>query len=310
MNMSVPQLIRKLTLHGVLPVGAVLNEFDSGYISNPPKAPLQAQWLAANQAYSSNPNPARSYLAPADMQPLQGVSASKVQGMLNRIRAYPPFDSHQIDILAVNVAKLVTPQITINQNRAQTRATLQPGMTMDQLFDVAFNPASVPPVITRQILGLAQSGGALMYTSDDEDVRLHHPPQHRQVVTNLNDPQSLSLESACFSIGGGLQFAHAYAIRMDDGNTRLILANGIHRMYAIARAGYASTPLAICNFSGPELPDPFVNLPKGMLLEPGADPPLITDFMNQSIVMTIDYFRTLRTVRFNWNFEAYPTVVH
>lgn len=58
-----------------------------------------------------------------------------------------------------------------------------------------------------------------------------------------------------------------------------------------------------------ELPDQFIDLPKDILLNPIQNPPLITDFLNNDVVIPLDYYRVLKTIRLNWNFEQYTTVL-
>jgi hypothetical protein len=85
--------------------------------------------------------------------------------------------------------------------------------------------------------------------------------------------------------------------------------NGIHRVYELAKAGHQSVPVAVCDVQSMELPDTLVDLPKQLLLDPEANPPVMTDFLNEAVVIELDYFRVLRTVRLNWNFEQYATVL-
>ena len=61
----------------------------------------------------------------------------------------------------------------------------------------------------------------------------------------------------------------------------------------------------ITDFQPVEVPDPFVETPRQLLLDPGANAPTISDFANPSIAIELQYHRQLRTVRFNWNFESY-----
>jgi len=58
-----------------------------------------------------------------------------------------------------------------------------------------------------------------------------------------------------------------------------------------------------------ELGDPFVELQRDMLLNPALNPPLITDFLNDSFVIPLEYFEVLKSVLFSWNFNQYATVL-
>jgi hypothetical protein len=172
-----------------------------------------------------------------------------------------------------------------------------------------FESAGKPDPIVRQTLGMAPNGGALLFTSYDEDIRLHHPPKYRQLPVNERDSQSPSFENVCIPIGGGFPLASAIRVEIAPGITRLILSNGIHRVFGLAQAGYEWCPLVVSDIIPMEFPDPFVELPKDVLLPPTSNPPLITDFLNKDLVIPLDYYTLLRTIRLNWNFEQYVTVL-
>lgn len=126
---------------------------------------------------------------------------------------------------------------------------------------------------------------------------------------NEKDTASPSFESVCLPVGGGQPFGVAYRIQIAPGISRLILGNGIHRVYSLAGAGYEWCPLLVCDLIPLELADPFVDMPKSILLDPNSNPPLITDFLNNDMVIPLNYYTLLKTIRLNWNFEQYVTVL-
>ena len=156
---------------------------------------------------------------------------------------------------------------------------------------------------------MTQNSGTLLFASYEEDIRLHHPPTYRQLPVNEKDAKSPTFENVCIAIGGGLSLASAFRIQIAPGKTRLILSNGIHRVYRLAEAGYEWCPLVVSDLIPMEIPDPFVELPKDMLLEETGNPPLIADFLEKDIVIPLDYFTLLRTIQLNWNFAQYVTVL-
>ena len=101
----------------------------------------------------------------------------------------------------------------------------------------------------------------------------------------------------------------ARRVPLGNGRYRLILSNGIHRVYRLLAAGYEWCPLIVVDNSPMEIPDPFVDFPKELLLGPTANPPLMADFLNENVAMQLEYHRVLKTIRFNWNFEQYVTVL-
>ena len=302
--------ISKFTIAAVLPPQWLLAQFESGFVAKPSdKMALQALWEKANKVYKTSGPPSRSYLNVDDVKEVDDIPRSDIESALSRIRLYAPYDSHTTGIHNVRISKLVTPQIVVNLSRAEKRATLEQGMKTKELFPIMFESAGKPEPITKQTLGMAPNGGALMFTSYDEDIRLHHPPEYRSIAIKETDNRSPSLESVCLPVGGGLPFASANRIQIADNISRLILNNGIHRVYRLAQLGYEWCPLAVCDLVPLELPDPFVDLPKSVLLDPNSNPPLITDFLDNSIAIPLEYYTLLKSIRLNWNFEQYVTVL-
>ncbi len=302
--------VRKLTLFSALPAQGLLQTFDAGFVASPSdKNVLLKAWQKASQAYTVGGNSFRSYSTSDDVRAVDGVDSVRIESILKRAKQYAPYDSHATGIYNVRISKLVTPQVTVNSLRARTRAKTKSGMSNSELFELSFESAGKPEAITRQILALIPNGGAVMFTSYDEDIRMHHPPQYRKLPINEKDPQSPTFESVCFPVGGGLPFAAAFRVQIGQGSSRLILNNGIHRVYSLASAGYEWCPLLVCDLIPMEVPDPLVDLPRDMILNPNANPPLVTDFLDDDVLISLDYYTILKTVRFNWNIEQYVTVL-
>jgi hypothetical protein len=301
---------QKLTLFSVLPQPILLSQLDGGFIAEPKdRAALQEIWQKANHAYGEVGPASRSYANLDDVRRIDDAPGGKIEKTLRRIKLYAPYDSHPTEIVNARISKLVTPQISITLSRAQRRAEIKPNMSTDELLSVMFESKGEPEPITRQILGIAPNGGALIFTSYDEDIRLHNPPQFRRIPINDKDSRSPSLESVCHPIGGGLPFAAAYRISFGGGISRLILSNGIHRVYALAKAKYEWCPIAVCDLSPIEIPEQFVDLPKEILLNPNQNPPVITDFLDEKVTIGLSMHAVLKTIRLNWNMEQYVTVL-
>lgn len=307
---TIDKEIEKLGLFGLLPAAALLSQLDSGQISRPSnRDAILNLWQESNSAYERSGGPSRSFVSEADLQPVSGVPKELIATVEKRMRNYPPFDSHKLSILSIEIKKLVTPQLTVNLRRLRRRADVSKNTSQQELFRLLSEPGSSPETVNRQVLGFAPNGGSVLYTSFDEDIRLHQPPQFRPVPINDRDPESPSLESMCFPVGGGTPFAYAFKIGILPGISRLILANGIHRACAAAMAGLTRIPLAICELSPLELPDQFVDTPKALLLDPNSNAPLVSDFADPKLGIRIWYYRQLRTVRFTWNFESFAVAL-
>ena len=227
--------------------------------------------------------------------------------MEEKLKKYPPYDTYSFGIYDVKISKLITPQLTINLNRAEKRAKIKENMSIDDLFDLMFDMSQNRPDIIRQVLGMTDKSGLIQFTSYDEDVRIHSPPQYVDLPVNTKDPAGQNLESTSFLLGGGYPFANAYKINAGPNITKLILSNGIHRVYKIALAGYDRVPLPVIDLTAKELPNPFVDFNHDILF--GKSPPLLMDFLNKDVVIPLEYFTQLKTLRFSWNIESYTTVL-
>lgn len=301
----------KTVLYGALPAQAILQQFDGGQIVSPQtREQLLGLWGRSNQGFLATGPGVRSYLAGgalAEVSELSAVARKRIEG---RIRSYPPFDSHPFKLYDVELAALVTPQLNVTDDRVDLRGGLSSDASLEEKIRFCFEySGSAPLPIMRQTLGIGANGGAYLFSSEDEDIRLHQPPIMRVLPINDKDPDGPSLETICFPVGGGTPFIYALRIPLGNGSSRLIVANGIHRIVGAMKAGHVRLPIAICDLSPLELPPQFVEAPTPLLLDPNANPPMMRDFLDPSLALRLTYRKQLRLVRFNWNFEQLPILL-
>lgn len=315
MNLPVPAspipeaIVKKLSLHAAIPQQALIAQLENGLIAHPAdQETLLEAWTKATASYAQCGPPSRSFIGASDLQSVKAVDPKRVEATLQRIRMYSPFDTHGTGLFDVPISKLVTPQITLNVARATARS-LRGQPDPSSIFKLAFEQIGESSSINRQVLGMSPNAGSVLFTSFDEDVRLHHPPVYSDVALNKRDAASPLLDAVCLLIGGGPSFITAFRVTLESGDVRLVINNGIHRVYGLAKAGVTKIPVAICDLQPMEVPDPFVDLPKQVICDPRFNPPLVTDFLNPDVVIELDYFKLLKTVRLNWNFEQYATVL-
>lgn len=302
--------VPKLALYSAVPPQPLMSQFDAGFIASPSeRTELQRLWEDSSRAYSQLPGAQRSYLAPDDVRGLVGIDPVDLNKAVERSRLYPPFDSHHPEIVAVRIAKIVTPQLTVNLPRARRRVKVAGTATDADLFRVAFSPSGTPEPINRQVLGMAPNqGGATIFTSYDEDVRPHNPV-YRDLMLEERDETSQLLPSFCIPVGGGIPFISGHRIPIAPGVERIVITNGIHRAFSLAQAGCEWLPLALCTVAPLELPPQLVELPNQLIANPGLNPPLVTDYLNDAVAMRLDYHAVLKVVRINWAVEQYVTVL-
>lgn len=300
------ETVAKLSLLGVLPAQVLLSQLDGGALApGVDRGTLLAQWQASSAGFRQSGEPSRSFVRDSDLRPLPARVAKDLKEVLGRASNYQPFDSHPLTAAIVPLAKLVTPQLTVNLERIRRRGPIVEEASLEDLVRYMFHSSVGAPELSRQTLGIGPNGGALMFTTYDEDVRLHQPPMYQSQPINDRDPQAQKLETICFPVGGGTPFPYAMRVPILPGVSRLVLANGIHRTAAAALSGVKEVPILLSEFQPVEVPDPFVETPRQLLLDPNANAPTIVDFANKSVAIELQYYRQLRTVRFNWNFESY-----
>jgi hypothetical protein len=308
--MSSPLIVDKITLFSVVDFGALQSHLKSNLIAYPTNQnELRNLWEKTNNAYQHIGSASRSFLTSEDIKPVDKNSKEKYDKLLSRIKQYSTYSAYPTNIYNVRISKLVTPQLVINLSRANRWTNVRKNMKPDELCDLLFQPPNYLEKITCQTLGEGNSSGSLLFTSYNEDTRLYHPPQFRTIPVNENDPQSPNFQSVCILIGGGLPFASAYRVQIGDGITRLILNNGIHRIYKLAERGVEWCPIVISDVTYHEIPETFVGTPRSILLNPKLNPALILDFLNKDVVIPLKYYRILKTIRLNWNYEQYETVL-
>jgi hypothetical protein len=301
-----PSTVDKLTLFSAVDFSAIQAHLKQNLIAEPTNEKvLRDLWEKANKVYQNIGPSTRSFVTSEDLKPIEDELKPKYEKLLSRISTYSAFSTHPTNIQYVRITKLVTPQLIINLQRANRWTNIRKNMKPDELYNLLFQPPQSSENLTCQTLNMGNANGSLLFTSYNEDMRLYHPPQHRTVPLNENDPQSINFKSICLLIGGGLPFASAYRLQIADGISRIILTNGIHRIYKLAESGAEWCPLIISDINSSELPESFIGTPKTMLINQKSNPALITDFLRKNAVIPIKYRQVLKTVRLNWNYEQY-----
>ncbi|MCW4030620.1 MAG: hypothetical protein NWE92_13365 [Candidatus Bathyarchaeota archaeon] len=307
--MSLASTVDKITLLSIVEFSALQNQLKLNLIADPSSEnALKDLWNTANKEYQHIGPPSRSFITAQDIQPIDDDYSQKYETLLSRVKKYNTYPE-KTSIYNVRISKLVSPQLIINLSRANRWTNIKKNIKPDELYELMFQPPIDSNSITCQILGTGSSNGAMLFTSHDEDTRIYHPPQNRNIPFNANDPQSRNFQSVCLLIGGGLPFASAYRVQLGENITRIILNNGIHRVYKLAEKGVEWCPLIVSDISPYEIPETFVGTPRTILLNPKLNPALITDFLNKDITIPLKYHRVLKTIRLNWNFEQYETVL-
>jgi hypothetical protein len=302
-------ITEKITLYSVLPFQVLLSKFELGLIAEPSdKNALYKLWEKASQAYIGISTGSRSHLDDGDIRQIEDIPKSKKEAMTNRILLYPSFE-YRTNIFYVRISKIVTPQVVINLPRAQQWSKIKKGMSAEELCDLMLGVQGYSDGINQQTLAVRSNGGSMLFTSFNEDMRFHHLPIYQKFALNEKDPSGAMVDGVCFKIGGGVSFASAYRVQIGVGKTRIIVTNGIHRIFKLAEQGYEWCPLAVTDIAPSELPESLVQISKTTLLNPDSNPPIISDFLKKDITIPLGFFRLLTTIRLNWSFEQYDTIL-
>jgi hypothetical protein len=108
-----------------------------------------------------------------DINACNDVPSGQIASLVARLKSEPPFDAHTTQIAGVPVSEPITPSLTVTVPRLARRASFSKTTRASDLFRAMLEGGSTSDPIYRQTLGASPNGGAMMYTSYDEDLRLH-----------------------------------------------------------------------------------------------------------------------------------------
>lgn len=235
--------------------------------------------------------------------------AARVAGLLSSYRAFLP---RRYELALVPVSRLVSAQRYIDLDHARSALGGASGRLADD--DVARYCVGTPVgkvEIEASFLGYpkdetpAESTYVYQFSSEDQNVRHISLVPARPIldldIAGEGRAASYEVKSIPVCVGPGLPFVHILKVPEKEGEqgspatSRLIVSNGLHRIFRLAELGNTHVAAIVQGIGRDELPETFVETPRGDLLGPGAL--RVTDFLEPSITRAFAWRKTRRVIR-------------
>jgi hypothetical protein len=277
----------------------------SGNLAKPSEiSELQEIWARSRRAYRESPA-SRSAITESEVTESEGVDAKECKNALGVMSRFWPFDNRSGQVMDVPLGKLVTPQLSVTIERIERQPKISKSASDYELFQYLSQAPKLSFPVDHEIIAMAGNGGSFLFTSENEDIR-PLPSTVRRLRLVEGDDASPALETLCIPVGGGMPHAYGVRVPIQEGQSRIIVLNGIHRIANLAKLGLRTIPLPICDVEVGDLPPQLADLPTAFLVNFGTNVPLISDFWREGFAGAVEYFRQIRGIRVNWNSEVYP----
>ncbi|MDA4114201.1 MAG: hypothetical protein OK474_09165 [Thaumarchaeota archaeon] len=270
---------------------------------------LMSEWHAKSDIFRSLPREPLGVLD-SDLLPLN-LSAQieeKVQTLLSSYRVYLP---NTYDLALVPISRLVSPQKYIHQEHARSSFDgVSRMLTDDENARFCIGTPVRDAKIDAAFLGCPKGETAeefnflYQFSSDDQNIR-YIPPMPLKPLQDLDiadgSAANYGVKAVTVSVGPGLPFVHILKVPVGlDGIGRrpvfrLIIANGVHRIFRLAELGNTHVAALVQTMDWQELPPTFIETPRDLLLGPGALK--VTDMVNGAITRTFRWKKSKRVIK-------------
>ena len=278
------------------------------------------EWSAKHEYVNNQLTRSDPYQTPSDlMLDLPASDASnkdKIGDLRHRLGSFYPYRELSFDVKSVRIDYLLPLQYQINlEHIAELSKTIRPRMAEPALLDLCIDlRGEADPSLMRQQFRTSQEGaGSAIFTSESEDLRLR-AVECRDVYVHEREGRPLAetrAKAVVLMFGRGDPFVSAFStyrmVAGPDGRAvkrpLIILNNGLHRAFALKRAGYTHMPCVVADLTpateasylmnwGPRLG--YLNLNR---------PPLVKDFLNSGLTSLISAPAKRSMLRLNWSSE-------
>jgi hypothetical protein len=269
---------------------------------------LMAEWKAKSEVFRSTP---RETLDAVDSE-LVRLNAStqtlaKIEGLLTAYRAYLPTT---YELAYVPISKLITPQTYVELEHArQSFQGLSRKLTDDEVAQYCLGAPVQGGKIDATFLGYpkgdpGETNYLYQFSSEDDNMRFIPPmplkPLHDLDLSAETSSARYDVKAIPVLVGPGLPFIQVLKVplRMDrEGGrvSRLIISNGVHRIFRLAELGNTHVAAIVQTASMQEVPDPFVEARRDTLFGPNAL--RATDIANMDVGRAFRWKKSKRVIK-------------
>lgn len=277
------------------------------------------QW-AKTYDYMSQRLPASdSYNPPVDLVlDLSDNSKMILDNLRDKIRHYFPYHELGFDIKLVKITELISLQYHVDlEHLAELEKKIRPEMTEAEIIELCVDTVGHPDKsLRKQQQFTDMQGGFAVFTSDREDLRFRSVEcRDVYVREEMGKPLTEAKTNALLLIfGGGDPFTAAYRIqsvvslpgRPPISRQLIVLQDGLHRAYALHRAGYTHMPCVLSDIT-PSTVSTYLSTWQSRLNYINlVRPPLLRDFFDPNLTMEVAVPPRRTMLRLNWSVETLP----
>lgn len=252
----------------------------------------------------------------SDILPLN-ISAevrSKIEKLLT---SYRPFLPAIYELGMVPLAKLVTPQKHVDLDYANTAFEgISRKLTDDEVARFCLAVPVRDAAIDASFLGYPKGpSGEFSYlyqfSSEDQNVRyipaVPMKPLQDLDVSDDSGEAKYDVKAITVMVGPGTSFVHVLkvpvAVDTSTGKTvyRLIISNGVHRLYRLSQLGNTHAAALIQQVDIREVPDPFIETKREALF--GADALRLSELADPEISRAFRWKKTRRVIKLQVNVQ-------
>jgi len=227
----------------------------------------------------------------------------KMNSKLNDIKNDPlfkqSFSNFPIEFKVVDIDELVALQRNVSLEYVETISRQIPEEpTVEKLINMCLSPKKDLSSIKHNQIG----DNSFLFTSPNTDFRF--------LGGYLNNKLTNDDLKYCLSGGEPVSEIRLYvgygsnAITVLHANSRLVLKNGFHRVYALRKQGITKIPVVVEKIGNPDidLPQKFSSLSRDYLLK-DKRPVMVKDFFVNGITTILRYKKMLKSLRVKWSFD-------
>jgi hypothetical protein len=197
----------------------------------------------------------------------------------------------------VEIDKLVAPQREVNLDYVAALQERIPGKGIEDLIEFCVGPRTEPPEI--RVLQTAQN--QMTYSSRSLDLRFlgGSPKPITEDDIKVAHMGGQPANAIALLVGFGAAPLNAYQV-----GSRLILANGFHRIVALRSAGISNAPMVVRHVSNPEIefPESFIGLSSTYLLQ-NPRPVVVGDFFDEQLTIEVHLKPRRKVLKVAWGQE-------
>jgi|ERR1700733_1172950 len=245
--------------------------------------------------------------------------SAQLHDLEEQARIFRPFRDLPCAIKLVRIDCLVPLQYQINLEHIDALSRLiSPKMTMRELVHFCIDLRGEPdPFLRQQQFITDQRGaGSAIFTTKSEDLRLRSV-EYRNVHVHEKDGRPLTeakAKAVVLIFGHGDPFVSAFSIRQQvspsDGAAQarqlIVLNNGLHRAFALKRAGHTHIPCVVGDLGQGMDPRDLFNYGSRTGYLNLIRPPVVKDFLDSRLISLIRVPSRRSMLRLNWSSESLP----